>query len=68
MVKLSSAAYMKYSNAKKANGHKPNCGCVICNNINKKAQKGGYQKDINKLREGPSAKINGHDKIISFHL
>ena len=49
--------------AKRKNGHKMDCECHICENMNKKAKRGGYKEDIEKQmlqRMGGSKKKNGH--------
>lgn len=54
---------IKIGGAKKKNGHKPNCGCHICENIKNKAKRGGYEEEqqieIEKMNGG-SKKKNGH--------
>lgn len=48
---------------KKKNGHKSNCSCHICDNMLKKAQRGGYEEEIQKQilkKMGGSKKKNGH--------
>lgn len=49
--------------AKRKNGHKSNCSCHICENIMKKAKRGGYEEDAEKemlKKMGGSKKKNGH--------
>jgi len=47
---------------RKANGHKSNCTCHICENIKNKIRKGGYEKDALKeqMKRGGYHKPNGH--------
>jgi len=47
--------------AKEKNGHKQNCSCHICKNIQKKAENGGYDK----ITERKSTKKNGHKESCS---
>ncbi|MCJ7801850.1 MAG: hypothetical protein MUP82_05780 [Candidatus Marinimicrobia bacterium] len=49
--------------AKRRNGHKQTCSCHICDNIKKKAKRGGYADDAEKeliKSQGGSKKKNGH--------
>lgn len=49
--------------ARRKNGHKSNCSCHICENMKRKAKRGGYQEDIEKeqlKKMGGSKKKNGH--------
>ena len=49
--------------AKRKNGHKSNCTCHICENMMKKAKRGGYEEDAEKemlKKMGGSKKKNGH--------
>lgn len=49
--------------AKRKNGHKQTCSCHICENIKKKAKRGGYADDAEKeliKSQGGSKKKNGH--------
>jgi hypothetical protein len=38
----------KLGGAKRKNGHKSNCNCHICENMMKKAKRGGYEEDAEK--------------------
>ena len=54
---------VKLGGAKRKNGHKANCTCHICENMKKKAQRGGYEEEVEKEEEkkmGGSKKKNGH--------
>ena len=49
--------------ARKKNGHKLNCVCHICENMKKKAQRGGYEEEAKRKAErkrGGPQKKNGH--------
>jgi hypothetical protein len=53
----------KLGGAKRKNGHKSNCTCHICENMMKKAKRGGYEEDAEKemlKKMGGSKKKNGH--------
>jgi hypothetical protein len=53
----------KLGGAKRKNGHKSDCSCHICENMMKKAKRGGYEEDAEKERlkkMGGSKKKNGH--------
>ena len=53
----------KLGGAKRKNGHKSNCSCHICENMMKKAKRGGYEEDAEKemlKKMGGSKKKNGH--------
>ena len=53
----------KLGGAKRKNGHKMNCTCHICENMMKKAKRGGYEEDAEKemiKKMGGSGKKNGH--------
>ena len=55
----------KLGGARRKNGHKKDCSCHICENMRKKAQRGGYEEDIKNEQEkllGGSKKKNGHKK------
>ena len=48
---------------KRKNGHKRNCGCHFCENMTKKAQRNGYEQDLeraNEKKRGGPKKKNGH--------
>ena len=48
---------------KRKNGHKMDCCCHICENMTKKAKRGGYKVDAQKRmlqKMGGSKKKNGH--------
>ena len=48
---------------KRKNGHKMDCSCHICENMTKKAKRGGYKADAEKRmlqKMGGSKKKNGH--------
>lgn len=54
---------VKLGGAKRKNGHKSNCTCHICENMMKKAKRGGYEEEAEKEEEkmaGGSKKKNGH--------
>jgi len=54
---------IKLGDAKRKNGHKPDCACHICENIKNKAKQGGYEKEAEMEKErmnGGSKKKNGH--------
>ena len=54
---------MKLGGAKRKNGHKMNCECHICQNMQNKAKRGGYEEDAEKEQlkmMGGSKKKNGH--------
>jgi hypothetical protein len=56
---------VKLGGARRKNGHKSNCSCHICENMKKKASRGGYTEEIEKKNEyinGGSNKKNGHRK------
>jgi len=56
---------MKMIGGKTKNGHKMDCGCHICKNMEAKAQRHGYEEDIEKEQErkmGGPQKKNGHKK------
>jgi hypothetical protein len=56
---------VKLGGAKRKNGHKFNCTCHICENMNNKAKRGGYAEELEKKVEyakGGSTKKNGHRK------
>jgi len=56
---------MKMMGGKRKNGHKMDCGCHICKNMEAKAERHGYQEDLEKEQErkmGGSQKKNGHKK------
>jgi hypothetical protein len=56
---------VKLGGARRKNGHKSNCSCHICENMTKKARRGGYTEEIEKKNEyisGGSKKKNGHRK------
>ena len=56
---------VKLGGARRKNGHKSNCSCHICENMKKKASRGGYTEEIEKKNEyinGGSKKKNGHRK------
>jgi hypothetical protein len=56
---------MKMMGGKRKNGHKMDCGCHICKNMEAKAERHGYQEDIEKEQErkmGGPQKKNGHKK------
>jgi hypothetical protein len=56
---------MKMMGGKRKNGHKMDCGCHICKNMEAKAERHGYQEDIEKDQErkmGGPQKKNGHKK------
>ncbi len=42
---------VKLGGAKRKNGHKANCTCHICENMKKKAQRGGYEEEVEKEEE-----------------
>ena len=53
----------KLGGAKRKNGHKSDCSCHICENMMKKAKRGGYEEDAEKemlKKMGGSKKKNGH--------
>jgi hypothetical protein len=53
----------KLGGAKRKNGHKSDCSCHICENMMKKAKRGGYEEDAEKemlKKMGCSKKKNGH--------
>ena len=53
----------KLGGAKRKNGHKSDCTCHICENMMKKAKRGGYEEDAEKemlKKMGGSKKKNGH--------
>jgi hypothetical protein len=53
----------KLSHGKRSNGHKSDCSCHICENMIKKAQRGGYEEDAEKekiKKMGGPKKKNGH--------
>jgi hypothetical protein len=55
----------KLIGGKRKNGHKSNCSCHICENMKNKAQRGGYEEELEKEVEnkmGGSKKKNGHRK------
>jgi hypothetical protein len=55
----------KVAGGKRKNGHKMNCGCHICKNMEAKAQRHGYEEDLQKEQErkmGGPQKKNGHKK------
>jgi hypothetical protein len=47
---------------KKKNGHKMDCQCHICENMKAKANRNGYEEDLNRERERKMGKRkqNGH--------
>ena len=56
---------VKLGGARRKNGHKSNCTCHICENMKKKARRGGYTEEIEKKNEyisGGLKKKNGHRK------
>ena len=56
---------MKMMGGKRKNGHKMDCGCHICKNMEAKAERHGYQEEIEKEQErkmGGPQKKNGHKK------
>jgi hypothetical protein len=55
----------KLVGGKRKNGHKSNCTCHICENMENKAKRGGYKEEIEKKKEfiaGGLNKKNGHRK------
>ena len=42
---------IKLVGGKRKNGHKSNCSCHICENMTKKATRGGYEEDIEKAKK-----------------
>jgi len=52
----------KVVGGKRKNGHKMNCGCHICKNMEAKAERNGYQEDIEREKERKNGyqKKNGH--------
>ncbi len=51
--------------ARKKNGHKLTCSCHICDNMKKKAQRGGYEEEAmrkEERRRGVTQKKNGHKR------
>ena len=56
----------KLVGGKRKNGHKLDCACHICENMENKAKRGGYEEEVEKKREylaGGSKKKNGHRKV-----
>ena len=56
---------IKFSGAKRKNGHKLDCTCHICENIKNKAKRGGYEKEAEiefEKMNGGLKKKNGHRK------
>jgi len=56
---------VKLGGARRKNGHKVDCTCHICENMKKKASRGGYTEEIEKQEENISGglkKKNGHRK------
>lgn len=59
----SSSPEAQLGGARRKNGHKTCCSCHICDNMKKKAKRGGYEEDAEKemiKRMGGSNKKNGH--------
>lgn len=55
----------KVMKGKRKNGHKMDCTCHICENMKAKAERHGYEEDLEKEKErkmGGSHKKNGHKK------
>jgi hypothetical protein len=53
----------KIIGGKRKNGHKMDCGCHICKNMEAKAERNGYEEDLQKEQErkrGGPTKKNGH--------
>ena len=50
---------VKLMGGKRKNGHKMNCDCHICQNMENKAKRGGYQEEEEYKMSG-SKKKNGH--------
>lgn len=57
----------KLVGGKRKNGHKMDCGCHICKNMEAKAQRNGYEEDLEKEKERKMGyqKKNGHKKDCS---
>jgi hypothetical protein len=41
----------KLKGGKRKNGHKPDCSCHICENMKAKADRHGYEEDLEKEQE-----------------
>ena len=52
----------KVAGGKRKNGHKMDCGCHICKNMEAKAERHGYEEDLEKEKERKNGyqKKNGH--------
>ena len=52
----------KVVGGKRKNGHKMDCGCHICKNMEAKAERNGYEEDLEKEKERKMGyqKKNGH--------
>jgi len=61
---MSNINVAKLIGGKRKNGHKMGCKCHICENMQAKAKRNGYEEDIQREieRKTGTQKINGHKK------